>query len=49
MKNFNFLMEAYIGLWAIFFFYHFTVARRIARLREEVDQLKQTVGKGSRA
>jgi hypothetical protein len=49
MKNFNFIMEAYIGLWAIFFVYHFTVARRLTRLREEVDKLKQSLGKNSRS
>ncbi|HEV3219379.1 MAG TPA: hypothetical protein VGZ48_06380 [Candidatus Acidoferrales bacterium] len=48
MKNFNFLMEAYLGAWAIFFVYHFTVARRLTRLQEEVDKLKQTIGKGGR-
>ncbi|MFZ0821773.1 MAG: hypothetical protein WAM91_17040 [Candidatus Acidiferrales bacterium] len=49
MKNFNFLMEAYMGAWAIFFVYHFTVARRLARLREEVESLKQSVAKGGRS
>ncbi|HUK31902.1 MAG TPA: hypothetical protein VLV89_12365 [Candidatus Acidoferrum sp.] len=49
MKNFNFLFEAYMGAWAIFFVYHFTVARRLTRLREEVERLKQTIGKSGRS
>jgi hypothetical protein len=49
MKNFNFIFEAYIGAWAIFFIYHFTVARRLTKLRVEVDKLKQSLGKSGRA
>jgi CcmD family protein len=49
MKNLNSLMAAYIAAWAIFFVYHFSVARRLSRLREEVDKLKQSLSKGSRS
>jgi len=47
MKNIANLMEAYIAAWAIFFVYHFTVARRLTRLREEVERLKQSLGKSA--
>jgi CcmD family protein len=40
MKNLNSLMAAYLSVWAIFFVYQFTVSRRLARLRDEVERLK---------
>ena len=43
MKNLNFLMAAYLAVWAIFFLYHWTVARRLARLISEINRLKQTL------
>ncbi len=41
MKNLDSVMAAYFFVWGIFFAYHLTVARRLARLREEVERLKQ--------
>ncbi len=43
MKNFESLFVAYLFVWAIFFAYHLTVARRLARLTKEVERLKETV------
>jgi CcmD family protein len=43
MKDLNSLMAAYLAVWAIFFVYHFTIARRVARLQQEVARLKQTL------
>ena len=43
MKNLESLMAAYLFVWAIFFVYHLSVARRIARLQGEVDRLKETL------
>ncbi|MGA3293308.1 MAG: hypothetical protein ABSE45_04900 [Candidatus Acidiferrales bacterium] len=43
MRNFHFLFEAWIAVWAIFFVYEISVASRISRLREEIDRLKQQV------
>lgn len=40
MKNLGSLMAAYLVAWAIFFVYHFTVAQRLARLRDEVERLR---------
>jgi CcmD family protein len=42
LKNMNSLMAAYLAVWAIFFVYHFTVSRRLARLQDEVKRLKDT-------
>ena len=41
MKNFEFLFTAWIAVWAIFFLYEVSVARRLARLRDEIERLKQ--------
>src|SRR5207245_1939909 len=43
MKNLGSLMAAYLAVWAIFFVYHFTVARRVARLQDEIARLKQSL------
>jgi len=41
MKNLDSLMAAYLAVWAIFFVYHFTVSRRLARLQDEVKRLEE--------
>lgn len=41
MKNFDSLFAAWMFVWAVFFVYEFSVGRRIARLRDEVERLKQ--------
>jgi CcmD family protein len=43
MKNLDSLMAAYLAVWAIFFVYNYTVARRVARLQDEVARLKQSL------
>ena len=43
MKDLNSLMAAYLSVWAIFFLYQFTVSRRLARLRDEVERLKENL------
>ena len=43
MTNLESLMAAYLFVWGIFFVYHLTVARRLARLQTEVERLKQTL------
>ncbi len=43
MRNLNSLMAAYLVVWAIFFVYQFTVSRRLAHLREEVERLKENL------
>jgi CcmD family protein len=41
MSNFESLFAAYIMVWVIFLVYEVTVARRVSRLQEEVDRLKE--------
>lgn len=42
MKNMNFLVSAYVAIWAIFCVYLFSVARRMASLQDDIRRLKQT-------
>jgi CcmD family protein len=46
MKNFENLFAAWMVVWAVFFVYEFSVGRRIARLREEIERLKQQLREG---
>lgn len=41
MENFGSLFAAYIAVWAIFFIYDFTVARRMARVEKDIARMKQ--------
>jgi len=41
MKNLNFLVAAYIAIWLVFCGYLFSVARRMAKLKNEIRRLKQ--------
>jgi CcmD family protein len=41
MKNFEFLFIAWTAVWAIYFVYEVSVARRLSHLREELDRLKE--------
>jgi uncharacterized small protein (DUF1192 family) len=41
MKNFDNLFAAWMVVWAVFFVYEISIARRIARLREDIERLKQ--------
>lgn len=46
MKNFDNLFAAWMVVWAVFFVFEVSVARRMARLREEVDRLKRQLREG---
>ena len=46
MKNFEFLFAAWIAVWAVFFLYEVSVARRLSQLRQEIDRLKQQLREG---
>jgi CcmD family protein len=46
MKNFENLFVAWMFVWAIFFVYEVSIARRMARLRKELEQLKEQLRKG---
>ena len=41
MKNFENLFAAWMFVWVVFFVYEVTIARRMASLRKELDDLKQ--------
>jgi CcmD family protein len=47
MKNLDSVFAAWIAVWVVFFLYEVSIARRVARLREEVDRLKQRLREGS--
>jgi CcmD family protein len=41
MRNFDFLFTAWMVVWAVFFAYEISVARRITQVRQEIERLKQ--------
>jgi CcmD family protein len=41
MKNMDFLVSAYIAVWAILCLYLFSIARRMARLQDDIRRLKE--------
>ncbi|HXZ11967.1 MAG TPA: CcmD family protein [Candidatus Sulfotelmatobacter sp.] len=46
MKNFDSLFAAWMLVWVVFFVYEVSVARRLARLREEIERLKRQLREG---
>jgi len=46
MKNFQFLVAAWMAVWAVFFIYQLSVSTRISRLQDEIDRLKQQLREG---
>lgn len=41
MSDFQFLFTAWMVVWAVFFVYEISIAKRITHVREEIDRLKQ--------
>ena len=41
MKNFNFLLAAWMAVWAVFFVYELSVASRVSKLRDDIESLKR--------
>ncbi len=41
MKNFENLFAAWMVVWAVFFIYEVSIARRMARLKQDIESLKQ--------
>ena len=39
MKNFGSLFVAYMVVWAVFFGYQMTIAKRLSQLRDEIERL----------
>jgi len=46
MKNFESLFAAWMVVWAVFFLYEVTVARRLSKLQDDIDQLKRQLREG---
>ena len=46
MKNFESLFAAWMVVWAVFFLYEVTVARRISKLQGDIEQLKRQLREG---
>jgi hypothetical protein len=46
MKNLNSVFAAYVIGWAVFFVFYLSVAKRTSALREEVERLKNSMGRG---
>jgi len=46
MKNFEFLFTAWMVVWVVFFVYEVSVARRISKVRQEIERLKQQLQQG---
>ena len=46
MKNFESLFAAWMVVWAVFFVYEVSLARRVSKLRQEIDRLKQQLREG---
>ncbi len=46
MKNFGSVFAAYLAAWVIFLFYDWSVGHRLARLRDEVERLKERLRQG---
>lgn len=41
MSDFQFLFTAWMVVWAVFFVYEISIARRVSHVREEIERLKQ--------
>jgi CcmD family protein len=41
MSDFQFLFTAWMVVWAVFFVYEISVAKRIGQVRGEIERLKQ--------
>jgi CcmD family protein len=46
MKNFDSIFAAYLLGWAVFFGYYLSIGKRVSSLLAEIEQLKNSVGRG---
>ena len=46
MKNLGSVFAAYLIGWAVFFVFYLTIAKRTSVLRDDVERLKNSIGKG---
>jgi CcmD family protein len=40
VKNLNSVFAAFMAVWVVFFVYQITIGRRMARLQDEIERLK---------
>ncbi|HTA52794.1 MAG TPA: hypothetical protein VK757_08390 [Candidatus Acidoferrum sp.] len=46
MRNFHFLLAAWMAVWAVFFVYELSIASRVGKLRDDIERLKRQVKDG---
>jgi len=46
MKNLGSVFAAYLIGWAVFFVFYLSIAKRTSALRDDVERLKNSIGKG---
>ncbi len=46
MRNFHFLLAAWMAVWAVFFGYELSVASRVSKLRDDIERLKEQLREG---
>lgn len=49
MKHFGSVVAAYMVVWGVLLAYELTIAKRMSRLRDEIERLKNMIGKSSRS
>jgi CcmD family protein len=48
VKHFGSVVAAYMVVWGVLLVYELTLAKRMSRLRDEIERLKNMIGKSSR-
>jgi uncharacterized small protein (DUF1192 family) len=46
VRNFHFLLAAWIAVWAVFFVYELSIASRVGKLRDDIERLKRQLKDG---
>lgn len=46
MRNFHFLLAAWMAVWAVFFVYELSIASRVGKLRDDIERLKRQLKDG---
>ena len=46
MRNFHFLLAAWMAVWAVFFVYELSLASRVGKLRDDIERLKRQLKDG---
>jgi uncharacterized small protein (DUF1192 family) len=46
VRNFHFLLAAWMAVWAVFFVYELSIASRVGKLRDDIERLKRQLKEG---